>query len=397
MKIKLRYSAEELIILYLILQPIYILSQIIIGTLAHFLIPMFFIVLFILSKNKMSNFRSFAFFVLIFIASIPYSLLRYSNYLYNFFGLMYLLFFVSLPWLIVGLNINNVDKLIIEFKNQSKWIFLTNVILLVFSLKSGRDMTGNMEISYSILPLTIFSLYLFLNEYNIKYLILFVFSGGIIVFYGSRGPLLCIAIFLLSYILLNLKNHKFILICLVSGVMFFAFNFDTILRTTTQVLYEHNIESRTLFKLLNGDFTDGTGRETIYSVVFDEIKNEPLLGVGLGGDRIIINKQIYNFNKDMSSSYPHNLFLEILLQYGMIIGTFFSIFIILIIIMAFIKGNKQEKNLILILFSTEFIRLMISSSYMVSVLFFLMLGFCINIIKTKQLAKRYLTKTNYLI
>ena len=78
--------------------------------------------------------------------------------------------------------------------------------------------------------------------------------------------------------------------------------------------------------------------------------------------------------KDMNSCYPHNIILEVYSNYGIIIGTF----IILIISIRIIYFNKnrsmEEKNVLAFFFSCEVIRLLVSSSYLRSPIFFIFLG-----------------------
>jgi len=66
---------------------------------------------------------------------------------------------------------------------------------------------------------------------------------------------------------------------------------------------------------------------------FEIIKENPLLGKGIGG--------FQNYNNDpnlLLLKYPHNIFLELLCEYGVLIGGFFSIGLILL----FVKAIKRN-------------------------------------------------------
>ena len=88
--------------------------------------------------------------------------------------------------------------------------------------------------------------------------------------------------------------------------------------------------------------------------------------------------------KDMGSAYPHNFIIEIMVQYGYVIGSIILFYLLYLLIKSLIKSNTIERELLIIIFSTEIIRLMVSSSYLRSSLFFLWLGLSINIVYRRK-------------
>ena len=245
-------------------------------------------------------------------------------------------------------------------------------------------MLGNMEISYSILPLAIFSFYYFFENKSIKFLFYAIFSSLMIVIIGSRGALLCIVMFFILYAITNFKKNLVVTTLIIVLGISFLFNYDKIINQAIYILDYYNIGSRTLAKFANGDITNDTGRSRLHEVAIENLDKKPLIGLGLGVERIVINKEVNNMEKDMSSSYSHNLIIEILAQYGYIIGGIVILCLGYLIIRAFIKGKKIERDFIIVLFSMEIIRLFLSSSYLLSPLFFLLLGGCFNIIDKEK-------------
>lgn len=377
-----QFFAKMVILNYLLL-PLYMILQLKIEIKAHFIIPILYIIMLIKNKKKIKNNNIFLYVFLFFIIQIPYSIFQYYNYLYNWLGLMYLLFFCSLPWIIVGCSLTNLEEILIQFKKKNIYIIISNIVLILFCKYTGRTMLGNMEISYTILPLVLFSLLIFFNEKKYKFLIACFLGTMIIVIVGSRGPILCIALFILLYGMFNFKK-KIIYIVLIGIILLFTFfYYKSILNTTINIFEHYGISSRTLYKLQNGDILNDTGRKKIQKVVMEELNKHPIVGLSLGGERIIVNNNIYHMNKNMSSCYPHNIIIEILAQYGYFTGIIIIIFLNYIIIKVLMITKGNERNIILLLISQELVKLFISSSYMLSPMFFLLLGVCLNKLRRK--------------
>lgn len=376
-----KYSAK-LVILYYMLLPIYLILQLKIGIKAHFIIPIIYLGI-IIKNYKKFNFKYLKYIIVFFMFQLPYSIWQYYNYLYNWFGLMYLLFICSLPWFVVGNSLNNLNEIIEVFKKNVYLILLSNIALIIFCILTGRPMLGNMEISYTILPLLLLSLLIFLNEKKIKFLMIALFSCTIVVIMGSRGTLLCIASFLIMYYIINFKKEFFHVIIIVTLLIGIIWNFNNILAITINKFESWGISSRTLYKLENGDILNDTGRGKIQKVVIEALNEHPILGLGIGGERIIVNDKIYKMTKDMSTCYPHNLIIEIIAQYGYLVGTMLIVFLIGLLVNTIKNTNGNERNILLLLVSQEIIKLLVSSSYIISPMFFLVLGICFYKVREK--------------
>ena len=374
--------SAKLVNLYYMLLPIYLILQLKIGIKAHFIIPVIYLGIIIKNYKKL-NFKYLKYIILFFMIQLPYSILQYYNYLYNWFGLMYLLFICSLPWFVVGNSLDNLNEIIEVFKKYVYLILLSNIALILFCILTGRPMLGNMEISYTILPLLLFSLLIFLNENKIKFLIIALFSSAIIVIMGSRGTILCIASFLIMYYMMNFKKNFFYLIIIATSLIGVIWNFNNIIDITINKFKSLGISSRTLYKLQNGDILNDTGRGKIQEVAIEALNEHPILGLGIGGERILVNDKIYEMTKDMSTCYPHNLAIEIIVQYGYFIGTMLIIFLIGLLVNTIKNTSGNERNIFLLLVSQEVIKLLVSSSYIISPMFFLVLGISFNKLRRK--------------
>ena len=105
------------------------------------------------------------------------------------------------------------------------------------------------------------------------------------------------------------------------------------------------------------DWEGTSGRDNVYSDAIDLIKEKPILGYGL-----------YGFWND--SDNPHNLFLEILLNGGVLYLLFSLIILIMLIkkIINMIRENIQNR-MVLVIFIFPFVMLMFSGTYMVNTYF----------------------------
>ncbi|GAG27707.1 unnamed protein product, partial [marine sediment metagenome] len=98
---------------------------------------------------------------------------------------------------------------------------------------------------------------------------------------------------------------------------------------------------------------------------FKEIVNKPLLGIGIEGD------------VRLAGGYAHNLFLELLADFGIIFGTIIIIILLFLIIKSLLTKNKEKYRMIIIWLSLGFVSLMFSGTYMDTIGFWIFLGLLI--------------------
>jgi len=102
------------------------------------------------------------------------------------------------------------------------------------------------------------------------------------------------------------------------------------------------------------DFTKTAGRDIIYALVIEGIKEKPVFGHGIFGQ--------FSYTK---TGYPHNIFLEILLSGGILYFVIMMLILYYIIKKLFyLAKNDVNKCLILPLFSSAFIMILFSGTYL---------------------------------
>ena len=291
-----------------------------------------------------------------------------------------------------------------------KAIFATLVILLV---KNNKKMLRNMEISafitfvYMLVQIGLFLYHnswiyyymvrdenLVLHKYNMSlgYELIFVsivflskayreesfrsYLIGALAFYlafyyGSRGILLPILAFLALTFIFNttkegkIKLVKYTIVTIIGFVIFVnALGFvdvlldsdgiDSVLENEPSITRASD-KSRNLEMLVSSDFTSPNGREVVYSLAIDVIKDKFPLGYGVYGDRPFIGDRF-------KWGYSHNFFLEMVVSFG-IFGLIFIFGLIYFTLRFLIKKEYSEYKELLIILLAMNAKLLISDTF----------------------------------
>lgn len=279
------------------------------------------------------------------------------------------LIFVCIPVYLLTYNYydeNNMKKYIEFFSFVSGAFF--SILFMIHFL--GVEIFNSLDyqvLSYSIMLPALF----YLQKENRKWYetSLLIAMIWLLVFAGGRGPLVCMVGFIAIRLMLKSKKNLILGVCLVIIAMVVVFNFERIVLFIAEQSGELGIQSGLNTYLKYGNVFSDSGRMDIYIYSFERFLEHPFLGYGILGDRVVLG--------EINRSYPHNLFLEFLLQYGIII-TSFLVFIIARGCLKVIKLKKEKKNQYILFnmlfYSTGFAILMFSSSYLIHPEFFALLG-----------------------
>lgn len=210
-----------------------------------------------------------------------------------------------------------------------------------------------------------------INIYNIIFnAIICSISLLIVTTNGSRGALIGM---LVAIIIVLIQHYKFkfktIFIALIITIPLFIILLNVVLPAVYDLLLSQGLESRNLRLLLKSDtFFYLANREFFYTKSYEAISTHPFLGVGMFGDRVI------------EGSYTHNIYLELLLNYGVFFGSIICIVFTMLLIRSISSSHIESdwKLLSTIFFSCEYIKLLISGSYLEDIMFWIMLGVIIN-------------------
>lgn len=305
----------------------------------------------------------------------------------------------TMPSILYANYICRYDKLSEMLKNI-EIIFIISSIGLIYSVPSMYMMLdyrasigggGNHQvISYGA---AIFFGYFFINtftnndRYRYKFLcnklvyiievILMLTNVGICVIGGGRGGLVLLIVnFILLSIVINKKLLLKILLILIllSLLIYFLASFTSLSNSIFYDMFQKGLERG--FSYLNDDgsidISQTSGRDYVYEGLYQLVESMPLFGYGFFHTYEICHKVV-------EQPYPHNIFLEILLQGGFLLLLIFCFFMLKLSknIYIIIKSNNTTIY-ILPLITYPLIQLLFSGTYMTSSFFWFVVVYMFN-------------------
>lgn len=249
---------------------------------------------------------------------------------------------------------------------------IIQVILVIILLKVGRmeRETYSMSTGYALIlsVLIIGSHWLKMKK---KYDVLFVIIDMmVIILFGSRGPVLCFAAFILLHIcvsnVLTQRRKVTYVMMIISAGGIFMFCYSFVISYVADILDKLGYSSRTLRLLIEGLGTYDAGRNSIQLQTLELIRLKPWFGWGAVGGR-----EVWEIPQ-----YPHNIYLELLLCFGIPFGLFLSLVLTLI----FAKGVLQKdafSQLLAIIFVSKMVSLIVSDSVFQCSELFICIAFCL--------------------
>lgn len=266
----------------------------------------------------------------------------------------------------IKISINLLNKYIKYFFFFS---FFISIYLIVDKNLYSKLKLNYMSWGYSCLMITLIAAYLFNIFLEYKYLFITLVLNIMLLLYGSRFNFL-IGILGSSFFLYFSTNKiikKFYLI----GSIFLAFiffNLKKILEFIIETLGSYNISTLSIERLyftlidINTEYGIIGVRKIWYDETLKLIKNFPIFGTGIVGWVNKIPTKLYNGD---GTFYPHNIFLEILLHFGIIGLIVFIIIIFIVIKKIHIERKKGYKiDNIYFIFIILSLKLLLSSSYL---------------------------------
>ena len=144
-------------------------------------------------------------------------------------------------------------------------------------------------------------------------------------------------------------------------------SFPTISAAALFFLGALNINSRSVEMLLSGNFSNDRAREILWSMSREMIEEKRIFGFGFYGDRYVIGQRF-------AYGYPHNIYFEFVIQFGVLIGSILLGIIIFHILRMFIKCRDYHWSFLLVLLFSGCTKLLVSDSFWYSIPFWGLLG-----------------------
>ena len=115
--------------------------------------------------------------------------------------------------------------------------------------------------------------------------------------------------------------------------------------------------------------------------VLNMIKNGPFYGYGVYGERNIV------YNLGIRWGYSHNIFLELLVSFGWLIGSIIIIVMVIGIVHFFVKVKNKDERLLFVIFLTLSFELLLSNTLWLHVAPWALMALYVNHFKCKHYTK----------
>jgi len=194
---------------------------------------------------------------------------------------------------------------------------------------------------------------------------------------GALAAIALTSIVSLLYIIKRFKKVAFLIIISLLGVgAILINNVSFVAQQLSTRLGILNVNVSLLDEIAGTGLTTDRYRNSIYEYSWKYAKEHLFIGSGVGNDRVLITSQTLVRNQSLTGNYPHNIFLEFMFQFGLVLGTMLSIFLVVFLIRFFvIEKNKKAQKIATLLMGMGFFPLLYSSSYIENVYFYLLIGF----------------------
>lgn len=316
------------------------------------------------------------YFIILFLILVLFTV--FPNDVFTLEVLMTLLFW-TIPPMIFGscLKYSNADKK--SLYNVALIAFAISVVYMInYASGNNTEIKDNMGYAYTVLPcVLLFVSNLFnVEEINKKiwHWLVAIFSVGFLIMQGTRGPVLCVFIFILLMLFQKYGLTKFtVLISIVGAIITSIANsnwFKTFLVSVNTFFENVGFSTRIIDKFLQDELSVSTSRDKISEYLMEIIKSDPLAIRGLFADRSVT----IGWYSSGVGIYAHNLILELLFDFGVIIGGVASIYLIYSVIRFLFRGTKEAFHIIALVVVCGFVQLFMSSSFLISPYFFMLIG-----------------------
>ncbi|MBQ8291232.1 MAG: hypothetical protein IJX88_01805 [Clostridia bacterium] len=289
----------------------------------------------------------------------------------------FIMFALCMPFLVLAFTKLDLKRLLLYLRNYSLISVICFCMMMFLQVFIFPQVINYMTIAYFALPCIIILYYSGREEKKPLNLIL-SFSGMFFIFIGGcRGALLTLFVALFIWELLRPEEKRlYKTIGLAFGIiliMVIMFNLGVIAKSLDGFFKSFGYSSRLLKKMIKQDdllnSLQADNRVDLYSKIFNDLN---ILGHGVFGDWFLLN------------TYTHNFLLEVLYDFGIIIGSGLLILVVWFCIASYKNARQDKASLFfwVVFFSLLIIKMMVSSSYLTDSCLWMFFGVCFNIYKS---------------
>ncbi len=190
---------------------------------------------------------------------------------------------------------------------------------------------------------------------------------------GARGAFACVFIFVVLASWLSYKKGEGNRSIVIALLFFLIIGIAVLPNRISFLREEGSLTSRVLNSFESKSFFESEGREEINKIIVSSIKENPIVGLGLYGDRIAGAKSGFHI------LYAHNIITELLCSFGIAIGSF----LFLLLLWQLFKTIKTEfiSPFFVVFISIipgGFLQLFFSGSFLIEISFWVLFGMLVN-------------------
>ncbi len=273
------------------------------------------------------------------------------------------------------------DKSALTFISKSQLVMTAFFVMLSLLRLINSSTTGEqMALSYSILFPTMYLYYIYSETKEKIDLLFFLLGVALILMFGTRGPLLCLILYLLVFLFLYNRHNVAMTINLLLVMGFVYIFLRPIMIVLMLVTRMVGLSTRIFESFLEDElfnYENSSGRDEIHELLWNRIINDSGgIGYGLGSDRLLGRN---------GNEYAHNVIYEVWMDFGLYIGSLLLILFAFFVIKVFKDVFGTDKfNLFLILLVWSVGHLMVSGSYLHDFQVYFFIGYCVNILRSQK-------------
>jgi len=312
----------------------------------------------------------FLFFYLIQFIIHPENQQELLEYFFSIFIFTFPVYFIGCT-----IDINKLDKffLVISICN----ILITGVHVFFFSesIEVESEKGYTMGVSYSFLPSVLYSLWYYLRNRGLFYLLTTLIGILLLFSFGTRGPVVCVIVFIIFYLLLSNGKKKWWMLLSVLLFSFVIYKYFELIIVFMDNLFSitgrsTRITNQIIYETVDND----SGRGTIIEVLRGLLNGGEKLSYGIFGSYKYVD------------GYAHRIYWDFWFSYGYLFGTIFMLILSFVFIRGLRKCNTiEERGFWILLLCISIVALMFSDCYIFNSPFYLFLGYCVSRIRNEQL------------
>lgn len=200
---------------------------------------------------------------------------------------------------------------------------------------------------------------------------------------GARGPLVAAIIFLTARTAWHMRKSTTSAMTAalvgVGAVITTQKYRDEMLMVLVGWLELGGLSTRSVERFMDSTLFVDDARDSLARHALKIIDTHPLFGIGIGNDYEYLAREMGAASSDARGWYPHNIVLEVLAQFGVIIGSLLLLLLIAIVVKAILdQGDSERVRVVLIFVAIGLVPLFVSGSYLDWPSFFALIGICLS-------------------